>query len=31
MASPEMAVALAEMKVGVTALGHYELWKLNKE
>lgn len=31
MASPEMAAALAEMKVGVTALGHYELWKLNKE
>ena len=31
MASPELAAVLAEMKVGVTAIGHYELWKLSKE
>lgn len=31
MASPELAAVLAEMKVGVTAFGHYEMWKLSKE
>lgn len=31
MATPELAAILAEMKVGVTALGQYDLAKITKE
>lgn len=31
MATPEMAKALAEMKITVSATGQYELMKLSKE